>query len=194
MRISTRPRTPTFVAVLFLALSSRAEPVQGEILPQPLFPRDNWWNTDISWAPVDWRSDDFIYFVNRFGTMRLHPFLGGNWWDDPGRNYGYPYMAVDGWQARVTVSFDYPLDSDGVGYPFYPIPDEAIWNNHWIEGGQPGYIDDRAEDRHMLIVDRDNNYLYELYNVWFEQDSWQWRAGSGAFWNMNTNNRRPEGI
>ncbi|HEX7253631.1 MAG TPA: hypothetical protein VF376_12170, partial [Thermoanaerobaculia bacterium] len=45
-------------------------------------------------------------------------------------------------------------------------------------------------DRHLLIVDRDNKYLYELYNVFF--DGTQWQAGSGAFFDMNTNNRRPD--
>ena len=51
-------------------------------------------------------------------------------------------------------------------FPFYPIPDEAITQAHWIEGGEPGNVDQRADaDRHLLIVDRDNRYLYELYNV-----------------------------
>ena len=42
----------------------------------------------------------------------------------------------------------------------------------------------------MLIVDRDNRHLYELYNVFF--DGTQWHAGSGAFFDMNTNGRRPD--
>jgi hypothetical protein len=45
-------------------------------------------------------------------------------------------------------------------------------------------------DRHLLIVDCTNRHLYELFNVWF--DGTRWRAGSGAFFDMNTNNRRPE--
>jgi hypothetical protein len=43
----------------------------------------------------------------------------------------------------------------------------------------------------MLIVDRDRNYLYELYNVYYDTNKAKWYAGSGAFFNMNTNNRRP---
>ena len=43
----------------------------------------------------------------------------------------------------------------------------------------------------MLIVDSTNNYLYELYNVFYDGSSWL--AGSGAFWDMNTNNTRPDG-
>src|SRR5689334_8828051 len=41
----------------------------------PLFPADNWWNADISAAPVDPASASFISFV---GTTRaLHPDFGG---------------------------------------------------------------------------------------------------------------------
>ncbi len=76
--------------------------------------------------------------------------------------------------------------------PFYPIPDEAISQAHWIEGGDPGNVDLRSSsDRHMLIVDRDRRYLYELYNVFY--DGSQWQAGSGAFFDMNSNGRRPDG-
>lgn len=40
-------------------------------------------------------------------------------------------------------------------------------------------------------MDRDNKYLYELYNVFFDGTNWQ--GGSGAFFDLNTNNRRPDG-
>src|SRR5207237_10209196 len=43
----------------------------------------------------------------------------------------------------------------------------------------------------MLIIDRHNKRLYELYSVFYNGTSWQ--AGSGAFFDMNTNGRRPEG-
>src|SRR5262245_2661177 len=43
----------------------------------------------------------------------------------------------------------------------------------------------------MLIVDAPTRGLYELYNVFF--DGTAWHAGSGAFFDMNTNGRRPEG-
>ena len=61
-----------------------------------------------------------------------------------------------------------------------------------MEGGEPGNHDLRSSaDRHLLIVDRDNRYLYELYNVFW--DGLQWHAGSGAFFDMNANGRRPDG-
>ena len=79
------------------------------------------------------------------------------------------------------------------GFAFYPIPPEAISQPYWVEGGDPGNVDLRSsQDRHLLIVDRDRNYLYELYNVFYNSAQAKWFAGSGAFFDMNTNNRRPE--
>jgi len=47
-----------------------------------------------------------------------------------------------------------------VTLPAYPIPPEAITQARWIEGGDPGNVDRRSsQDRHLLIVDRDRNYL-----------------------------------
>jgi len=193
----TGSRTLPLIALVSLsAIAWAAGPQQGGPLPQPfpLFPRDNWWNVDITWAPVDWNSNAYINYINWPDTKVLHPSLGGDvgWWTD--ETWGTPYIVVDGWQPKVMVNFYYWTESDGVGYPFYPIPDEAIWEPRWIQSGWPGVVDARAEhDRHMLIVDRDNNYLYELWNVWFDVNNWQWYAGGGAFFDMNTNNRRPEG-
>jgi hypothetical protein len=44
----------------------------------------------------------------------------------------------------------------------------------------------------LLIVDRDRNQLYELFNVYYDMTQAKWFAGSGAFFDMNTNNRRPD--
>jgi hypothetical protein len=50
-----------------------------------------------------------------------------------------------------------------------------------------------SQDRHLFIVDGDRNHLYELYNVYYDAAQGKWFAGSGAFFDMNTNNRRPSG-
>jgi hypothetical protein len=166
--------------------------------PLPLFPADNWWNVDVSQAPLDSASASFIAFINNGGSRRLHPDFGGD--ASPGSVdiYGFPYSVVDGSATKRTVIFDYADQSDGVNHttgqsvPFYPIPDEAVTQPHWIEGGAPGNVDDRSNgDRHMLIVDRDHKSLYELYNVFY--DGAQWHAGSGAFFDLTANGRRPDG-
>jgi hypothetical protein len=162
--------------------------------PLPLFPADNWWNQDISQAPVDPRSSEFITFIGP--TRGMHPDFGGT--ESPGSQniYGMPYVVVAGAQPKVAVQFDYADESDGVNhqtgqsYPFYPIPEQAITEPYWIEGGPPGNSG-AGGDRHMLIVDRDNRHLYELFAL--RWTGARWEAGSGAFFDLNTNTRRPEG-
>ena len=171
-------------------------PAQGAAIrgSAPLFPADNWWNLDIRQAPVDANSAAYIAFINNGGTRRLHPDFGGE--ESPGSVgiYGFPYAVVDAAQLKSLVSFQYASESDGVAQAFYPIPTQAITQPHWVEGGAPGNVDQRSSsDRHLLMVDCTNNHLYELYNVWYDGAAGRWKAGSGAFFDMNTNNRRPEG-
>ena len=174
--------------------------VQGGSIPVPLplFPQNNWWNTDISSAPVDANSTNFITYINSNDDTtphirHLHPDWGGD--NGDGTLYGFPFIIVDGSQPKKTVLFpdpDLASESDGVGVPFYPIPDEAIAQYGWIEEGHAGNVDLRDDsDRHMLIVDKTNNFVYELYSVYYNGTNWE--AGSGAFFDMNTNNRRTEG-
>src|SRR5262249_44343763 len=143
--------------------------------PFPLFPATNWWNPDVTALPVDPGSASYISFLNTPSTRHLHPDFGGEVSPGSVDIYGMPYVVVDGTQPKKAVQFLYSDESDGVdhatntSFPFYPIPDEAITQAHWIEGGEPGNLDLRASaDRHLLIVDRDNKSLYELYNVFFD--------------------------
>lgn len=182
-------------AILLLSTRLLADPVQGGAIPVPLplFPQNHWWNIDITNAPVDSNSNTYL---NTIGMgENLHPDFGGD--AGGGDVYGFPFIIVDETQPKLTVTFvEYGDQSDGVdhdteeSFPFYPIPSEAITNNGWIEGGQPGNVD-QGGDRHMLIVDKENNHLYELYHVFYNGSGWE--AGSGAFFDMDTNNRRPEG-
>jgi len=177
-------------------------PVEGAPPPGPLpvFPSDNWWNVDVSAAPVDASSASYIAFINNGGTRRLHPDFGGE--ASPGSTdiYGMPYAVVDGGTPKQAVSFDYWDESDGVdhttgqGVPFYPLPAPAITQSHWVEGGAPANVDQRNQsDRHLIVVDCTNRYLYELYNVWYDTAHAKWYAGSGAFFDMSGNARRPDG-
>ena len=174
---------------------------QGGALPQPLplFPADNWWNLDISAWPADANSQNYINFVGI--SRQLHPDFGGRDASTQYEIYGMPYAVVTGVNDvdLKVVQFQYWDESDGVNlntgvsFPFYPIPPLAAVAPYWIEGGNPGNIDERCcADRHLLMVDRERNYLYELYNVFYNTTQAKWYAGSGAFFDMNTNNRRPD--
>lgn len=176
------------VAATAVTLGAQSSPATiGGALP-PLFPADNWWNQDISQAPVATQSAALISFINNGGSRRLHPDFGGI--AAPNESYGIPYVVVAGDQPKRQVQFYYDDESDGANVPFYPIPDQAITQPYWIEGGAPGN-QSPGGDRHMLIVDKDNRKLYELYDLGW--DGSRWTAGSGAAFDLLTNGRRPNG-
>ena len=185
------------LAFLFLALSSAVlaqSPQRGGALPQPLplFPPGNWWNADISAAPVDSNSSAFIVDVG--ATRGMHPDFGGDSGDPSAPIYGMPYIVVSGSQPLLPVTFDYDDESDVAAPgrpPGYPIPEEAKTQQKWIEGGLAGNDANADGDRHMLLVDRDNRMLYELYALHWTGS--QWTAGSGATFALDSNARRPEG-
>lgn len=180
--------------ILLLALPILGQPVRnGELPPpMPLFPPTNWWNTDITNAPVDPKSAAFISFIGP--TRGMHPDFGGESGDPDAPIYGMPYIVVAGSQPLVPVTFDYDDESDYAAPgrpPGYPIPEQAKTEQRWIEGGLAGG-DARADgDRHMLIVDRDNRVLYELYAT--RWTGTRWEAGSGAIFPLDSNTRRPDG-
>jgi len=152
---------------------------------RPLFPADNWWNLDISNAPVDPQSNAFIDFIGR--TRASHPDFG----PPP---YGIPYVGVSGSQSRVPVSFvAYGAESDSgfAGESGYPVPPAAATQSGFIEGGIPG--GGTSGDRHLLIVDRDRWRLYELFAARWNGGAQRWEADSGAVFDLASNVRRPEG-
>jgi hypothetical protein len=198
------PVLPAMLATAaVLAQCPATVPAEGAALrgTAPLFPATNWWNLDISAAPVDPDSASYIAFINNGGTRKLHPDFGGEVFPGSVDVYGFPYAVVDGNATpKQAVTFEYWDESDGVdsatgqGLPFYPIPAQAVTQAHWIEGGAPANVDQRSQsDRHLLVVDCASNYLYELYNVFYNSTQGRWYGGSGAFFDMNADGRRPDG-
>ncbi|MFT3765520.1 MAG: hypothetical protein QM820_08405 [Minicystis sp.] len=130
----------------------------------PVFPADNWWNTDISKEPVDPLSDTYVKSMG--DTTPLHP--------DFGSIYGIPYQYVDSSVTKVPVNFDYADESDPGPYP---IPANPL-----IEDGG---------DAHLLMIQTDECVLYELFAADHGADGWY--AGSGAIWDLKVNATRPMG-
>ncbi len=139
-----------------------------------IFPSDNVWNVPADNLPVDINS---AAYVNTIGSTRyVHADFGSGTWN--GGPIGIPYNIVPGTQPKVNVSFDYAEESD-VGP--YPVP-----SNPLIEGGP-----EATGDRHVLIVDKDNCILYELYCA-VKQPDGSWHAGSGAIFDLKSNTLRPD--
>jgi hypothetical protein len=164
------------------------EPLNG----RQVFPANNWWNQDISAAPVDSRSAQLIDFIsnrsasNPTAIRRLHPDFG----PPP---YGIPYVVVSGDQPRLMPTFGYDDESDTgiVGLPGYPIPEQAKSLPNYIEGAVPG--GGSSGDRHLLVIDRDRWVLYETFATSWNAGLGRWDAGSGAIFDLSSNARRPEG-
>ena len=161
----------------------------------PLFPPSNWWNVRVDSAPLDPRSSSIVTWI---GTTRgMHPDFGGDDTENPPAIYGMVHFSVPGTQPLVQVPFDFPdSDAGAPGRPAgYPIPPEAKTNAKWIEGGYAGNAGADG-DKHMLVVDRDNRLLFELWDLRCEptgSPSCSWAAGSGAAWSLDSNARRTFG-
>lgn len=138
------------------------------------FPADNPWNQDISAQPVDPASATLIASC---GSAGLHPDFGTVWNGAPN---GIPYVVVSGTQGRVPVSFDYADESDPG--PYLVPPDAPV------EGGAAS-----TGDRHVLVVDRDDWKLYELFDARPVNGGKSWTAGSGAVFDLGSNALRPAG-
>jgi hypothetical protein len=135
-----------------------------------VLPPDNPWNWDISAAPLDPNSDNLVASIG--ADAPLHP--------DFGRNDGIPYVVVPGNQPRVPTAYAYAGESDPGPYP---VPPDAP-----IEGGPQA-----KGDRHILVLDRDNWILYELYKAYPQDGRKSWKAGSGAVFDLNSNRLRHAG-
>ncbi|MEZ4594566.1 MAG: hypothetical protein R3D55_25990 [Chloroflexota bacterium] len=170
---------PTGTADLYLPLVIRPGTPPPQIAGCDIFPGDNIWNTPIDSLPVHPNSASYI---NTIGASRgLHPDFGSGVWP-PGSNspIGIPYVDVPGSQPKVTINFIWWPDESDPGP--YPVPPDAP-----IEGGPDG-----SGDRHVLVLDRDNCILYELYSAYPQNDG-SWEAGNGAMYDLNSHALRPDG-
>jgi hypothetical protein len=138
------------------------------------FPADSLWNRDISSDPIDPNSAAIINFIG--ASVSVHPDFGAGLYQ--GSSIGIPYSIVGNQQFPVGVNFTaYGSESDPGPMP---IPLSAP-----IEG----YPSPGTGDRHVLVLDNANCFLYELYSSYPQATSWN--AGSAAVWDLLANQQRP---
>jgi hypothetical protein len=139
------------------------------------FPATDPWNQDISASPVDPNSGAIINFIGP--SIGLHPDFGAGLYS--GSSIGIPYTVVTGSQALVNINFTAYGDESDPG-PM-PIPANAA-----IEG----YPNPGTGDRHVLVLDNSNCFLYELYSSVPNTDG-TWNADSAAVWDLQNGEQRP---
>src|SRR3954468_6772603 len=122
------------------------------------FPSTSLWNTDISSAPVDPNSANYINFIG--STVTLHPDFGAGTFHN--QTIGIPYQVVAGTQAKVPVTLGLYFDESDPGPE--PIPSNGL-----IEGyPKPS----NGDDRHVLVLDKDGCWLYELFHAALSKGKW----------------------
>jgi hypothetical protein len=138
------------------------------------FPAGSLWNTDISAAPVDPNSANLIQFIGKNATV--HADFGSGLY--AGQSIGLPYQIVTGTDANVSIKLGAYASEDDPG-PM-PIPSNAL-----IEGyPKPG-----DGDRHVLVLEKDGCWLYELGNAHLTSGAWS--ADAAAVFDMTINEQRP---
>ncbi len=156
-----------------------------------LFPPHNWWNQDVSAAPVDPRSDELIARLqadieHRHSRSGLHPEFAAVEWGTP------PLVVVDERTPMVEVTYSTEYgERESDSPPMLRIPAAAITEPGWIQGNTAG--GGPSGDRHISILDVSGD-MPTLYEAWRTMhDGGRWTVGSFVFWAIGVNRRRPEG-
>jgi FG-GAP-like repeat/FG-GAP repeat len=177
--ITTRnPMKPVALAVLCSSLALAAN-AQTALSGCPIFGPDNVWNTRVDRLPVHASSAAWIGSIGM--NTGLHMDFGTFYLGAP---IGIPFVTVPGTQPTVPITYGDEAGDESDPGPF-PIPPDAP-----IEGG-PGAP--AGDDRHVIVLDRDNCILYELYNSFPIGGGTSWAAYSGAKFNLRSHALRASG-
>lgn len=173
---STVPAVTTTTPATSTPIKPKPKPPAPKPIPKPpttvsssgvpkvgscqIFPSTSAYNTDISKFPLHPQSDAYIAKINEIGTRQvLHPDFGG------GGLYGMPINIVGNETPLVHVNFTYGDSDQGL----YRIPPDVRV--------QPN------DDKHVVILDKDNCKLYELFHGIKNTDI-TWNAMGGAIWDL----------
>ena len=213
--MAVRMKSCLWVVLIFLAISAKAERInhEGRILgPLPVvtnavlfnttnadailsamqnFPVTNPWNEDIFNRPVLANSSNMIAQIAADllpARRTLIAFEEMN------------FVIVPTNQPLVRIRFlDYPSQSDFNGgtspYGMYPISSNKPIET-WPGGMDPIQTlenwqqNDDGSDRHSIIVQPNNGWIFETWRA--VRTGTNWAAANGAMFNLNSNALRPD--
>ena len=175
------------------AVQAAAPPVLLEsLVGRQVFPATNWWNQDISGAPVDARSPQLIDWIS--GRIAVQPDGGA---PAPSRLRSAAVRhSVRGGRRRSGAGAGRPSDTPARATPAYPACPAIRFRTrrarppNYIEGGHAGR---RPVGRSPSAGHRPRS-LAALRDVrdHVECDRGAMGGGSGAIFDLATNARRPE--
>ena len=140
------------------------------------FPAGNAWNTDISGAAgrSKFRMPSLISSARASPCIRIS--ARANIKAAPSAFRTWSWAA-----AKPFVPIDFTAYGDESDPGPMPVPSSAP-----IEG----YPNPGSGDRHVLVLDNSNCWLYELYSSYPNNDG-SWNAASAAVWDLLNYNHRP---
>ena len=156
------------------------------------FPLSSYWHRDVSNATPDPASAAYIADSTQGGNRRflsLYPASGNG---GSGFVDGFFYHVVSGSQRRINVYYDGPTAIPGESDPGpMPIPLSPVMQGSLSAGNPfPAYNAAGARDGHVIVIDRDNCVLYELFDTYW--DGHALHAGVGATFDLlGGDNQRP---
>ncbi|WP_329378077.1 hypothetical protein OG625_08960 [Streptomyces sp. NBC_01351] len=176
-----RKGIPAFAAAAALTAACL---VTGPALAAPAAPGDDpcvtslpdsFWRAPVDTLPVHPSSARYVSSIG--AADPLHPDFGSGL--SRGQPFGIPVTVSDSPVPETKVTLDYPEESETSGYR---IPRDARIENGPASDG----------DRHVIVWDRDLCKAYELFDAQ-QEDVDAWHAGSGAIFDLRSNDLRPDG-
>ena len=191
-RINHEGRILGPLAVVTNALLFNTTNADAVVSTMQVFPRNHAWNEDISRRPTLTNTDAMMnYIISSLATNRRTPRAF----------YEMNYVLVPNSQAPVPIVFNnppeyYPDDSDPGPYPFATNTPVELWprgtgTNTLISWQRK----DDGSDRHSIAVMPGSNLVWETWRTVYDTSHpTNWRAGTGARFNLNTNASRAAGL
>jgi hypothetical protein len=168
------------LASLSLAIAIPVQAQSPTVDGCAVYPSDHIWNAAVDTLPVHAQSNAFVSSIGN--GVGVHPDFGSGLFQQA--PIGIPFVTVPASQPLVTITYRPGGFGDESDPGPFPIPPNAP-----IEGGNIG----SGGDRHVLVIDRGNCVLYELYRA-FKQGDGSWRADSGARYDLADYALRPDGF